>query len=229
MRLTAFNGSPRGAAGNTARMLEQFLAGFGSVPGNGSETFLLCRAQERDEHLKAFAQAEQALLAFPLYVDSMPAGVKAFIEELEPFCGRPDNPGLLFLVHSGFTGAAHSRVVERYLVQLAKRLGCACHGVIIKPGSEGVRHMPEAMNRALFGRLRSLGRTFGGRGTLDRKVLGQLAGPERPGPLRTAMYSAMSLLGITDKYWDGMLKRNDAFGKRFDRPYAEDADKRPSP
>lgn len=221
MRLTVFNGSPRGAAGNTARLLEPFLAGFDSVSGNSSEIFLLCRARERDEHLKAYGQAEQALLAFPLYVDSMPAGVKAFIEELEPFCGRPDNPGLLFLVHSGFTGAAHSRAVERYLVKLAKRLGCASHGVIIKPGSEGVRHMPEAMNRVLFGRLRKLGMAFGSQGTLDPKILRQLAGPERMGPLKIAMYSAMSLLGLTDKYWDGMLRRNGAYERRFDRPYTD--------
>ncbi len=219
MRLTVFNGSPRGAAGNTALMLEQFLAGFESVPGNSSETCLLCRVQERNEHLKAFGQAEQALLAFPLYVDSMPAAVKAFIEGLEPFCGRPDNPGLLFLVHSGFTGAAHSRAVERYLVKLARRLGCACHGVIIKPGSEGVRHMPPAINRVLYGRLRLLGEGFGSQRRLEPKILRQLAGPERPGPLWIAKYSAMSLLGLTDKYWDRMLKRNGAYDKRYDQPY----------
>lgn len=221
MRLTVFNGSPRGAAGNTARMLEQFLAGFESVPGNSSETLVLARAKDLDEHLRAFAQAESALLAFPLYVDAMPAAVKAFIEGLEPFCGRKENPPLLCFVHSGFPEASHSRPVEKYLEGLAKRLGCQYRGTIIKPGSEGVRHMPEAMNRKLFGRLRELGRIYGSEGRVDKSIAGRMASPERLGPLRIAFYGLLNLLGLTNKYWDGMLKRNGAFDKRFDQPYLD--------
>jgi hypothetical protein len=221
MRLTVFNGSPRGAAGNTARMLEQFLAGFESVPGNSSETLVLARDKEQDGHLRAFAQAESVLLAFPLYVDAMPAVVKAFIEGLEPFCGRKENPPLLFFVHSGFPEASHSRPVERYLERLAKRLGCEYRGTIVKPGSEGVRLMPARLNRKLFGRLRELGRTFGAEGRLDHSIVEQLARPERLGPLRIAIYGLLSLLGLTDRYWDGMLKKNEAFDNRFDQPYLD--------
>jgi NAD(P)H-dependent FMN reductase len=229
MRLTAFNGSPRGATGNTARMLEQFLAGFNSVPGNSAEARFLCRTREMDEHLKAYAQSERVLLAFPLYVDSMPAAVKAFIEELEPFCGREGNPPLLFLVHSGFPEASHSRPVERYLAKLAKRLGCENKGTIIKPGSEGLRHLPEDMNRKLFGRLRELGCVFGSEDRLEARIVKQLAKPERFNPVQMAVFAAMRLLGITNRYWDAMLRKNNAYEKRFDRPYAEDADKRPGP
>jgi hypothetical protein len=221
MRLTAFNGSPRGAAGNTARMLEQFLAGFDSVPGNISETLVLASAKDTDEPLRAFAQAESALLAFPLYVDAMPAAVKAFIEGLEPFCGRKENPPLLFFVHSGFPEASHSRPVERYLEGLAKRLGCQYRGTVIKPGSEGVRHMPEAMNRKLFGRLRELGRIYGSEGRLDKSIAGRTSSPERLGPAQVALYGLLNLLGLTNRYWDGMLKRNGAFDKRYDQPYLD--------
>lgn len=221
MRLTVFNGSPRGATGNTARMLEQFLAGFGSVAGNSSEVMILARNKEIDDHLRAFAQAESVMLVFPLYVDAMPAVVKAFIEGLEPFCGRKENPPLLFFVHSGFPEASHCRPVERYLEMLAKRLGCECRGTIIKPGSEGVRLMPESMNRRLFDRLRELGRIYGAEGRLDPDIVRRMASPERLGPMQIALYGLLNLLGMTNKYWDAMLKKNGAYEKRFDRPYAE--------
>lgn len=221
MRLTVFNGSPRGAIGNTARMLEQFLAGFGSAPGNSSEVLILSRAKELDDHLRAFAQADSVLLAFPLYVDAMPAVVKAFIEGLEPFCGRQGNPPMLFFVHSGFPEASHSRPVERYLEKLANRLGGQYRGTIIKPGSEGVRLLPEKMNRKLFSRLRELGRVYGTQGRLDPTILRQLASPERLGPIRIAFYGLLNLLGLTNRYWDAMLRRNGAFERRYDRPYSD--------
>ncbi len=221
MRLTAFNGSPRGAAGNTARLLERFLDGFNSVQGNSSEVAVLARAKELDDHLRAFADAKLVLLAFPLYVDAMPAVVKAFIEGLEPFCGREGNPPVLFLVHSGFPEASHSRPVEKYLERLARRLGCRYRGTMIKPGTEGVRHMPEAMNRKLFGQLAALGRRLGSGDGLDPSIVRQMASPERLGPLHVAVYGLLNLLGLANKHWDGMLKRNGAFEKRFDRPYAD--------
>ncbi len=219
MRLTVFNGSPRGVVGNTARLLEWILAGFESIPGNRSETRVLARTREWDDHRQAFARAESVLLAFPLYVDAMPALVKAFIEGLEPFCGRQDNPALLFLVHSGFPEAAHSRPVERYLKRLALRLGGDYQGTIIKPGSEGVRHRTGYSNRRLSQRLKELGRIYGAQGRLDTDILRQLASPERLGPMHRALYRLLNLLGVTNRYWDGMLQKNGAFPRRYAQPY----------
>jgi len=221
MRLTVFNGSPRGTGGNTAMMLEQFLAGFISVPGNSAEVRLLSRYKEIEEQLKAFAQAERVLLAFPLYVDAMPAVVKAFIEALEPFCGRRDNPPMFFLVHSGFPEARHCRPVERYLVKLARRLGGEYQGTIVKPGSEGLRLMPASLNRKLFGQLRELGRIYGAEDRLDHAMVEQLARPERLGPLRMACCALLNLLGLTNKYWDGMLRRNNVYQRRYERPFSD--------
>jgi len=224
MRLVAFNGSPRGALSNTAILAAKFLKGLSEATGTSAETYVLRQTTELDEQLKAFGQADQVLLAFPLYVDAMPAVVKAFIEALEPFCGRTGNPGLLFLVHSGFPEAVHSRAVERYLKKLAKRLGCAYHGTIIKPGSEGIRLRPEAMNRIIFERMQALGRIFGSQGRLDQEIVKQLAKPERLGLWQIALYSVLNTLGLANKYWDTMLKKHNAYHRRYDRPYAKEPD-----
>ena len=88
-RLTLFNGSPRGAKGNTPIMLHQFSQGFQSA-GEEVEMFHLNRLSEREQHLAAFAAAECVWLGFPLYTDAMPGIVKAFIDDLEPFKGRAE-------------------------------------------------------------------------------------------------------------------------------------------
>jgi hypothetical protein len=168
-----------------------------------------------------FAAAEAVLLGFPLYTDSMPGLVKAFIDSLEPYCGRPNNPPIGFLVQSGFPEAAHSRYVERYLEKLAKRLGSPYLGTIVKGGGEGTRHMPESMNRKLFESLQAIGKTFAGSGKFDPDLIRALAKPERYPALMTPLFKVLLLFPIANKYWDDVLKQNNAYEKRFARPYEE--------
>ena len=82
------------------------------------------RVKGTDKFLKLFQEAEQVLLAFPLYTDCMPGIVKVFIESLEPLCSREGNPDVGFIVQSGFPEAIHSRYVEKYLEKPSLRLGC---------------------------------------------------------------------------------------------------------
>ena len=94
MQLTIFNGSPRGKGGNTALILEHFLKGFMETPGNDYTITYLLKAKETAKLTSAFFEAEAALVAFPLYVDSMPARVKDFFEVLEPLCNKGKNPAI---------------------------------------------------------------------------------------------------------------------------------------
>ena len=218
MRLTVFNGSPRGKASNTAILLEHFLAGFVEKSAGGHETFYLIREKDPAVPVEAFREAETVLLAFPLYTDCMPAVVKAFIESLEPLCGRSGNPALGFLVHSGFTESVHSHNLRRYLEKLSRRLGCRYLGTVIRGGSEGVRVQPAIMNRRVFSLLFELGRVFGETGRFDKQLMEKLAGPVR--------FSKLGLLGARLGmkigelfYWDKQLKEHGAYHKRFARPY----------
>jgi len=219
-RITAFNGSPRMAKANTAVLLEQFLKGFTGVPGNSSEVIHIGRRAGSGELRQAFADAECVWLGFPLYTDSMPGIVKTFIESLEPLRGRADNPPIGFLVQSGFPESAHSRHVERYLEALAARLGSPYLGAIIKGGCEGVRLMPDKMNRKLFDGLNELGRNFAESGRLDPVLLSALAKPERYGKGLIPLFKLLSLTPLLSFYWDGELKKNGAYNRRFARPYA---------
>ncbi len=222
MRLTVFNGSPRGKRGNTEILLAQFIQGFESVPGAGNshELFHLNRVKAHHAYAQAFAEAEAVLLGFPLYTDAMPGIVKAFIEELAPYCGRAGNPPLGFLVQSGFPEAAHSRPVEVYLEKLARRLACPYLGTIVKGGCEGVRMMPDRMNRKLFAALNEIGREFGASGRFDPALLQKLARPERYPRWAIPLMSLLLKAGLGNIYWDQQLKENGAYGQRFARPYS---------
>ena len=142
MKLTVYNGSPRAKGSNTKVLLEHFINGFVTTEGNTYELVYLVRVKESDNFVKLFQEAEQVLLAFPLYWDAMPAIVKVFIESLEPLCGREGNPDIGFMVQGGFPEAIHSHYVERYLEKLAGRLGWRYKGPVIKVMGDIVRSDP---------------------------------------------------------------------------------------
>src|SRR5512145_2208388 len=102
MRLLVLDGSPRAPRSNTGLLLDAFLRGFSGAGGTVLGRHCLVRRAGREDALRDFGQADAVLLAFPLYVDAMPAPVMEFVEGLVPRAGAQGNPALLFLVQSGF-------------------------------------------------------------------------------------------------------------------------------
>ena len=215
MELTIFNGSPRGKVSNTKVLVDQFLDGFMKRNGNSYKIVYLNTTKDSDYLIKMFEEAEKVLLAFPLYVDSMPAIVKTFIESLEPLCGRKENPDIGFLVQSGLPESIHSRYVERYLKKLSARLGCNYMGTIIKGGVEGVQAKPVRMNKKLFNSFYQIGKIFGETGKFDKEIVDRLAQPERYSKFYLWLFKLFGKFW----YWDTMLKKNNAYEKRFAKPY----------
>lgn len=216
MRLLMLNGSPRPARSNTKILLGHFNDGFSSLPGNRSVTLELLRPGHRSEALESFFDYDAVLLAFPLSIDAMTSVVKEFIDSLGERPMPATRPKLLFLVQSGFPEATHTAPVARYLERLAERLGCACLGVIRRGGIEGIQQSPAWMTRKLFRRFRDLGSHFGRSGTLDRRRLAAMAGPERVPRLVLKLGTRVSEILL----WNRSLRKNGAFERRFDAPYA---------
>ncbi len=154
-----------------------------------------------------------------MYTDCMPGIVKSFIDSLKSLCGKQNNPSIGFLVQSGFPEAYHSRFVERYLEKLAKRLNCQYIGCIVKGGIEGTRVMPHFMTKKIFNSFYELGKAYGRSGKFDQMLLNKLAKPEHLSALTRLFYSFGKLIGLVNNYWDKQLKENNAFEKRFDKPY----------
>jgi NAD(P)H-dependent FMN reductase len=221
MRLTIFNGSPRGLKSNTSILLDHFSEGFAAQGDHTVESAYLVQIKRSEQHLEMFQKADHVLLAFPLYWDAMPAIVKSFIELLEPLCGRKGNPDMDFIVQSGFNEANHSRYVEKYLEKLCVRLGCAYTGTVVRGGAEGIQVMPDWMTKGLFKKFHDLGQLYAETGQFDEKLVKKLAGHESYPPFTRMMLMVMKRIGLADSYFNQQLKKNNAFDRRFDRPYAE--------
>ena len=215
MKLTIFNGSPRGARSNTDLLLRHFVDGFTSTPGNAYAEVYLNRVKDADKFVKLFEESEHVLLAFPLYSDSMPSIVKMFIDSLEPLCGRPNNPDIGFLVQGGLPERAHRKYTEVYLEKLARRLGCKYIGTITKGTMEGVRSTPEMLNRNLFKSFYELGKTCGQTGTFDSKIVEKVSKPDHIS--KSGMWFLNLLANML--YWRPLMKEHNALEKRYDRPF----------
>ena len=217
MRLTVFNGSPRGRKSNSKIVLEHFLAGYEVNAGNSYELFYLNRLKDTEHHVGAFAEAEHVLLIHPLYTDAMPGMVMSFFEALEPLCGRMGSSNIGFIVQSGFGEATHSRYVARYHQKLAARLGCPYLGTVIKGNCEPLRLKPKSYRKVL-GDFRRLGLSLGETGRFDETLLHKMAGPEKfPAWMRLIIQLVPKIIG--NPLWDDQLKENGVYEQRFARPY----------
>lgn len=221
MRLTIYNGSPRGKVGNTEILLTKVVEGFQSIAGADVTWIHLNNRQQRETAHEAYPKSDLIFFGFPLYTDAMPGLAKAFIESLTPYVGRQNNPIMAFLVQSGFPEACHSRPVECYLEKLARRLNASSAGTIIKGGCEGVRLMPEQMNKKLFTGLTALGAGLAQTGSLSPEKLRKLAKPERFPKIISPLFKLVLSLPLMQSYWNNQLKKNGAFENRFARPFED--------
>jgi hypothetical protein len=217
------NGSPRGKRSNSMKMLARVAEGWEHGGGGPPEILHLAHRAEFRRSVEAFAETDTVLLGMPLYTDSMPALVKSYIEALQPYvaAAKADgtNPTLGFLIQSGFPEARHLRPLERYLEKLARRLGSGYAGTIVRGGGESLQAMPDRANERLWRQLRMLGEQLAKDGCFDATVLRSVAGVERFSPLALAVAKLAIKLPAMQFYWNGQLKKNGAWERRFAAPY----------
>lgn len=219
MRLTVFNGSPRARSGNTRFLLDAIVDGFESVGKGTAEVHYIAGSDEPAGLARKLSESECVLLGFPLYVDSMPSIVKAFIEELAPWKGKLSGVRFCFLVQSGFPEVVHSRVVERYLRRLTERLGGTYLGTVIRGGANSVRNRTGEKRERALGPFRDLGVKLAESGELDGEILAELAKPEKFSPPVLAVLNVLDRTGFLGLIWRKTFKQNGCYERRFDRPY----------
>jgi len=206
------------------KMLSHVAEGWERGGGQAPEILHLARRAGFNRAVEAFAEADAVLLGMPLYTDSMPALVKAYIEALAPrLRASMQRPILGFLVQSGFHEALHSRALERYLEKLARRLGSPYAGTIVRGGGEALQMMPDEANKKLWAQLRTLGGQLARDGRFGAPELKAVAGTERFSAFAAAVAGLAFKLPIAQFYWTGKLKKNGAWERRFAAPYGPPA------
>jgi len=56
-------------------------------------------------------------------------------------------------------------------------------------------------------------------GCFNADILNKIAGRERLSKSALILYRVLVKTGLTDTYWNGMLKKNKAFDNRYNKPY----------
>ncbi|MHB8138109.1 MAG: NAD(P)H-dependent oxidoreductase [Smithellaceae bacterium] len=217
MKLTFINASPRGTKSNTGILMEHFIRGFLETSGNSCDVEYLIKYRKDLKALsEKFSQAQNVILGFPLYIDAVPASVKAFLEALAPLSGKKDLPALGFLIQCGFPETAHTRFAGRYCEKFARRIGCRSLGLILKGGCEGLAVQPSFLTEKYFSLFAMLGQNFGKTGSLDEILLAKLARPEHLKPENLAQIIPF----INSSLWDAQLEKNGVLDQSFARPLA---------
>ena len=146
----------------------------------------------------------------------MPAITKLFFEELENIANKKESVKIYYIVHSGFEGAKHCRAVERYLIYLSDFLGFEYRGTIIKPGSEGIRLIPEEYQINIKNDFVELSKDIAKGSEFSVDTLKRLAGFEfPPEEYKKGIKQSKGNTG----YFSDILKQNNVFDKCFDKPY----------
>lgn len=221
MKRLLLNGSPRGKASNSRLICAWLAQGMAEEGVRDPETADLAGSEGPGRAVETFLSADEIVLVFPLYTDSMPGIVAAFTNAL-----ADQNRAVLagkrvgYVVHSGFPESAQSEPLAAYLERMSARLGFEHLGTVIKGGSEGLRLNPGSGRSRTADRFRALGRSLAERGAFDPEAARALARPRRLGPGLRLLFRVLASTGSLQMYWNVMLRKHGAYERRFDRPYA---------
>jgi NAD(P)H-dependent FMN reductase len=216
MNLVIINGSPRGSKSNSKVIADWMSEAVGQA-AQMSE-FYLAKTSSHEQAIEQIQNDTTLLVLFPLYTDAMPAITKLFFERLESIKGEVSGVKVYFVVQSGFSGANHSRFVEKYLLYFAKLMGFEYMGTAVKPSGEGLRTMPPFMTRKTKKQFVALGLDIRAGKGFDKTVLKKLAKYEKPGAFFKFVINHTKL---SEYFMSGLLKQNGAFENRFDTPYVD--------
>ncbi|MBF0298697.1 MAG: NAD(P)H-dependent oxidoreductase [Oligoflexia bacterium] len=222
MKLLIINGSPKLGKNNTSILLDKFISGFNE---KSDKTFQIYRMNTNETYqnaAKIFFEADNVLIAFPLYSYSMPAGVKLFIEALEPYIKKCHGKKVGFLIQYGFEEATHARPLEKYLASICKILECEYMGTIIRGGCDGLcRGQQIGRARKILQGIYEIGRDFGTSGKFDQDQLDHYSAPEIQKKMNPLL-AKIIFWAINKFYWERAFKKNGVNLKEsFAKPYGQ--------
>ena len=210
-KLVIYNGSPRKSGSNSGIVLKKVV----EVLQDRVEVRDLKKGENWEAWAEAFERDKHVMFFMPLYVHAMPSHVMAFIEKL-----KPSNGTISFFVQSGFPESSQSYYLEAYFEQLALRMQRVYLGTAIKGGMEGLQMRPPMGQEQM---IEPLVKTITGlvsEGKFSSSDIRKLAEPIR---YSKGMRILFNLIGkrMLNIFWNQKLNANNAYEKRFDRPWKQ--------
>jgi NAD(P)H-dependent FMN reductase len=214
------NGSPRGKDANSRRILAWIAQGLEQAGIASAAVVDLAPDPTCAAHVQTFLDADEVVFAFPLYTDSMPGLVKAFLEAIALADGTHlQGKRVAFVIQSGFPEGIHTEILGAYLARVCERLGFVHLGTLRKGGMEGIRAMPPQQVAKIQSRFVKAGRELGEGGRFSPELIRTMAEPRTFGRKANGIIRLLGAIGLGNDYWNYMLKEHGAYERRFDAPY----------
>ena len=210
MKTLIINGSPNGKKGNTEILSQMFIEGMESKP-----EIRYVSTEDPTELAAYMNEFDRWLFFFPLYVNTMPGIVKRLFEHMT----KDTSKSIGFFVQSGFEEAFQSDWLAAVLKNFIKRMGYIDIGIVIAGGMAGVRFMPESMNRNTFEMMKKAGLQFHETGVLSKETKEYFGRLYRYDEKQIKRNTFFKKLGLTNFFWNRMIKSNKAYHKRYDKPF----------
>jgi putative NADPH-quinone reductase len=210
MKTLVINGSPNGGRGNSEILCRHFIKGMQTPPELryviGEDAAALAADMDRFDHWLFF---------FPLYANAMPGIVKRLFEHMQP----NQEKGIGYFIQSGFEEAAQSDYLRAVLKNFNRRMRYRDLGIVIAGGMAGTRYKSKFMNRKLFARLQRAGMLYEQSGAFDSESIRLFGQPYQYTQAQLKLNRFLQKLGLSNIFWNVMLMKNNAFRKRFDKPF----------
>jgi hypothetical protein len=180
MQLFVLNASPRGPESSSKIMADHLVAGFLKNSGNRVTAINLTdMTEDMAPIVDTFNESDNVIIAYPLYVDSMPAFSLSFFNAMVDRCDKAKKRGIGFVMSYGFPETTHIEAVKRYNEKLTARLGGDYLGTLSRGYSNRIEQLGEGLTKPVFEILHTLGLDFGKTGVFNPDDLKKLAGRVR--------------------------------------------------
>ena len=216
MHLVIISGGARPQSkSNTAKVIAAFQRGA-EENGNTTEVWYLSDRRQWKGAAQAFEQNNHVLIAFPLYVESIPGILLEFLSGLSP----KQTPGtkLAFLIQGGFPEASQSRCCEAFLETRPAQLGCDYAGTLIRGDMFGTGLVDDKTREKMLAPFTEMGRAFAQSGVFEKTVVDAFTGPEYMSEKQIRMYNLVGR--YVSRFYIGRIAKKLGCREKLDaRPY----------
>ncbi|NCB42096.1 MAG: NAD(P)H dehydrogenase [Clostridia bacterium] len=214
MKTIILNGSPKGDSATCNSRI--FAQTFVSRMKNPCE--VKCIAGEDSHALAKYIEDFDALIiVLPLYIHAMPGIVMKLIEAMQP--AKEEGKHIGFIIQAGFMETSQERFVAHYFADLARQLNYNYLGTVSK-GQAAALYMYPKMFKKVLKLVADLGVVYEQTHSFDKAIAEKLGAPYDLSKGQLRLLNLANKTGLDNMFWHKILKQNNAFDKRLDRPFA---------
>jgi len=217
MKLTIFNTSSFLGKDNCDIIVDEFLKGFRKSSSNEAAVYKLNEFKNINDFLEIYKNSTDIIFILPVNNNLIPAGFKRFVESLESSI-KQNNKNIGYIIIYSFNETVLDHPAEKYCKLLTSILKSNYMGTIIRTGCDTLYKGPKFIAIKVLSSINKSGERFGKIYKFDQKLIDDSLKPEIP-EFIYKIIKPFIIKYLNNKYWDFLLKQNNAINQSFAKPY----------